>query len=83
MLFLCCQNYVLFCRALINELTSIDCGIVSLRPNALVEVTLYGDKMLNDKSNHQILTATINYIKNSQRFEQAYIKYLKVIFPTS
>ena len=48
--FLCCQNYVLFCRALINELTSIDCGIVSLRPNALVEVTLYGDQMLNIKS---------------------------------
>ena len=48
--FLCCQNYVLFCKALINELTSIDCGIVSLRPNALVEVTLYGDQMLNIKS---------------------------------
>ena len=54
-----------------NELISINCGIVSLRPSALLEAILYGDKMLNDKSNQRILTATINYIKNMQRFEQA------------
>ena len=54
-----------------NELSSITCGIVSLRPSALLEVILYGDKMLNDKSGHQILTVTINYIKNTQQFEQA------------
>ena len=54
-----------------NELSSINCEIVSLRPSPLLEVILYGDKMLNDKSNHQILTATINYIKNIQQFEQA------------
>ena len=54
-----------------NELNSINCEIVSLRPTPLLEVILYGDKMLNDKSNHRILTATINYIKNTQRFEQA------------
>ena len=54
-----------------NELSSINCGIVSLRPNALLKVIVYGDKMLNDKSNHQVLTATINYIKNIQQFEQA------------
>ena len=54
-----------------NELISINCGIVSLRPSAPLEAILYGDKMLNDKSNQRILTATINYIKNMQRFEQA------------
>ena len=53
-----------------NELSNIVSGIISLRPSALLEVILYGDKMLNDKSNQQILTATINYIKNTQRFEQ-------------
>ena len=53
-----------------NELSNIVFGIISLRPSALLEVILYGDKMLNDKSNQQILTATINYIKNTQRFEQ-------------
>ena len=53
-----------------NELSIIDCGIVSIRSSALLEVILYGDKMHNDNSNHLILTATINYIKNMQRFEQ-------------
>ena len=53
-----------------SELSSINCEIVSLRPTALPEVIRYGDEMLNNKSNHQILTATINYIENTQRFEQ-------------
>ena len=38
-----------------NKLSSIICGIVSLRPSAILEVILYGDKMLNDKSNQPIL----------------------------
>ena len=54
-----------------NEFSSINPGIISLRPSALLEVILYGDKMLSDNSNQQILTATINYIKNTQRFEQS------------
>ena len=31
-----------------NELSSINSGIISLRPSALLEVILYGDRMLND-----------------------------------
>ena len=54
-----------------NELSSISSGIISLRPSALLEVILYGDKMLSDNSNQQILTATIKYMKNTQRFEQS------------
>ena len=54
-----------------NELSSINSAIISLRPSTLLEVILYGDKMLSDNSNQQILTATINYIKNTpQWFEQ-------------
>ena len=53
-----------------NELTCINGEIVSLRPTALLEVILYDDKKLNDKSNHRTLTATINYIEHTQRFEQ-------------
>ena len=67
--FLRCQNYVSFRTALMNELSSINSGIISLRSSALLEVILYGDKMLNDNSNQQILTATINCIKNTQQFE--------------
>ena len=46
--FLRCQNYVSFRTALLNELSGINSGIISLRPSALLEVILYGDKMLND-----------------------------------
>ena len=46
-----CQNYVSFRTALMKELSSINSGIVSLRPIALLKVILYGDKMLNDKLN--------------------------------
>ena len=53
-----------------NELSCINCEIVSLRPTALLELILYGNKMLNEKLNHRILTATINYIKNTQWFDQ-------------
>ena len=71
--FLRCQNYVSFRTALMNELSSINSGIISLRSSALLEVILYGDKMLNDNSNQQILTATINYIKNTHRFKQSFL----------
>ena len=69
--FLRCQNCVSFHTALMSELSSLISGIISLRPSALLEVIRHGDKMLNDNSNQQILTATINYIKNTQRFEQS------------
>ena len=48
--FLRCQNYVSFRVALMNELNSINSGIISLRPSALLEVILYGDKLLSDKT---------------------------------
>ena len=49
-----------------NELSNINSEIISLRPSALLEVIRHGDKILNDNSNQQILTATINCIKNTQ-----------------
>ena len=64
--FLRCQNYLSFCTALMNELSNINSEIISLRPIALLEVIRHGDKILNDNSNQQILTATINCIKNTQ-----------------
>ena len=62
-----------FSTALMNELNSIICEIVSLRPTTLLEAIVYGDKKLNDKLNHRILNQipTINCIKSTQRFEQS------------
>ena len=45
---LCRQNYISFYTALMNELSSIHCEIVSLKPTAFLEVIQYGDKKLND-----------------------------------
>ena len=67
-----------------NELNSINSGIISLRPNALLEVILYGDKLLSDKT--QIskcllgLSITLT-IRNG--LSSPYFKYLKVILSTS
>ena len=67
-----------------NELSSINSGIISLRPSVLLEVIFYGDKMLNDNSNQQILTATINYIKIRNGLNSPYLKYyLQVVLTTS
>ena len=77
--FLHCQSYVSFCTALMNELSSISSGIISLRPSAFLEVILYGDKMFSDSSNQQILTATISCINNTR----PYFKYLNVILSAS
>lgn len=66
--YLCCLNYVWICKTLTNELNSINCEIFSFRAPALLEVIFYGYKKLNVESNDRILIATINYIKNTQRF---------------
>ena len=44
-----------------NELSSSNCRIVSLRPRALQKIIFCHDKMLNDQSNRRILTTVINY----------------------
>ena len=54
-----------------NELSSISCKKVSLRPTVLLEVILYSNKKFNDKSLIKPPnTATINYIKITQPFQQ-------------
>ena len=59
-----------------NELSSINCEIVSLRPSPLLEVILYGDKMLNDKSNHRILLRISITLKICNGLNRPYFKYL-------
>ena len=70
-----------------DERSSINCEIVSLRPSALLEVILYGgDKKLNDKSNHRITEYLMRLsitLKIRNGLNRPYFKYLKVIFSTS
>ena len=65
-----------------NELSSINCEIVSISTSALLEIILYGYKILNDKSNHQILRLSIT-LKIRNGLNRLYLKYLEVILSAS
>ena len=66
-----------------NELSSINSGIISLRPSALLEVILYGDRMLNDIQMSKYLLRLSIILKIRNGLSSPYFKYLKVILTTS
>ena len=74
--FLRCQNYTTLCRALMTDLKNINDAITSLNENDLLHVILYGNKNFDNNINISILTATINFIKVSERFDQPLIELL-------
>ena len=54
-----------------NDLNNINSVIVSLHPNDLLRVILYGDKSFNKETNCKILTAFIKFMKDTQPFEKS------------
>ena len=54
-----------------NDLNNINSVIVSLHPNDLLRVILYGDKSFNKETNCKILTASIKFMKDTQPFEKS------------
>ena len=56
-----------------NELNDIDNSITSRQPNELLRIILYGGCKFKDNVNERILIATIQFIKNSNRFNQSII----------
>ena len=78
-----CQNYVSFRTALMNELSSVNSGINSLRPSALLEVILYGDKTLSDNSNSKYLLRLSVTLRIRNGLNSPYFKYLNVILSSS
>ena len=71
--FLRCRNYTDVRLTLMKELYRIDNSITSKQPNELLRIILYGDCKFKDNVNKQILIATIQFIKNSNRFNQSLI----------
>ena len=53
-----------------NELNSIIGKFDTSEPDEFVR-TIHGDRSFDNDSNPKVLVATINFIKNTQRFEQA------------
>ena len=54
-----------------NELNSTNSKSDTLEPDELVRTILYGDENFDNDSNLKILTVTINFIKQTQQYEQA------------
>ena len=71
--FLRCRNYTDVRLTLMKELYRIDHSITSRQPNELLRIILCGDCKFKDNVNKQILIATIQFIKNSNRFNQSLI----------
>ena len=67
--FLRCQNYIIHRNDLMNELSNLDPSFLQLDPNSLTNLLLYGNKTLNDELNSKILHLSMNYIKNTERFD--------------
>ena len=71
--FLRCRYYSNIRITLINELNDIDNSITSKQPNELFRIILYGDCNFKDNVSKPILIATMQFIKNSNRFNQSLI----------
>ena len=56
-----------------KELDYIDNSITSRQPTEILRIILYGDCNFKDDVNKRILMATIQFIKESNRFDQALI----------
>ena len=73
--FLRCQNYTTLRRALMTDLKNINDAIMSLNESDLLHVMLYGSKKFDNNMNISILTATIKFIKGTERFDQPLFNY--------
>ena len=56
-----------------KELNDIVNSITSRQPNELLRIILYDDCKFEDNVNKRILIAPIQFIKNSNRFNQSLI----------
>ena len=69
------SHYLLHCHHysqnriyLMNSIKSVINNFESFSDNDKVEILLYGDSHLDNNKNKYILEATLNYVKNSERF---------------
>ena len=76
--FLRCQNNLSFRTTLMNDLNNINTAIASLNPNDLLRLINYGDSF-NRETNCKILTASIKFIKDTQRFEKSLFQCIQII----
>ena len=57
-----------------NSVNSIIPNFESMNDNMKKDILLYDDSRLDENKNKIILEATINYLKNSERFSQSILE---------
>ena len=56
-----------------NDLINIDRSLPSLsQKDKLISILLYGSDAFDNKKNHKILICTIQFIKDSHRFDDSF-----------
>ena len=68
--FLRCHNFDIQRHNLMNELFSINHSILQYDENTLTELLLYGNKHFSNDINSKIINASINFIKETNRFNE-------------
>ena len=68
--FLRCHNFDIQRQNLMNELFSINHSILQYDENTLTELLLYGNKHFSNDINSKIINASINFIKETNRFNE-------------
>ena len=63
-----CHHFSQYRLDLTNSVKSVLVNFESLPDNDKKDILLYGDSHLDNNKNKYILEATLNYIKNSERF---------------
>ena len=66
--FLHCHFFVQQRRALFDRLKNKGVSVIPKTPKKILDTLLYGDSELDDDTNKEILSTTISFIKDSQRF---------------
>ena len=67
--YLRCHQFDIQRLSLMNELFIINPNILQYDENSLTKLLLYGDNLFSYEMNSKIINASINYIKESKRFD--------------
>ena len=76
--FLRCQFFNDIQEILMNDL-NIDRSFPSLSQDKLISILLYGSDAFDNKKNHKILICTIQFIKDSHRFDDFLLEILSTL----
>ena len=69
--FLHCHYYHAIRVTLFNELYEIDMNLPNLSEEKFLNIMLYGSSLFSDSQNQSILSSTIKYITNANRFSRS------------